>query len=164
MRKAEQRHSSLVTLWASLESPWAAAWLCIRLWFTSALCDLQNIQLVLTAQAWSRYAEQQHIRILLSQVYFSPSLPLIIQTCLHWCVNKPVLTTLHPSIPVFIYLLLAAFTLLLFGSLRPPLVSCFSVLFAKDVAETGKWDAVWFLGKGKDDLMVTFDLVSHLVL
>ena len=54
----------------SVDLPWAAAWPCIRLWFTSALCDHQNIQLSLTAEAWSGYAEQLHLCISLSQVYF----------------------------------------------------------------------------------------------
>lgn len=66
-----QRHSSLTTLWVSLESVWAAAWLFIRLWFTSALCDHQNIQLGLTTEAWSGYTEQLHLCIALGQVYFS---------------------------------------------------------------------------------------------
>lgn len=85
---------------------------------------------------------------------FAISLSLIFQIHLHWCGNKPVLTTLPLSIPVFIYLPLAAFILLqLHGSLHPPLVLCFFFLFAKEVAEAGTWYSVWFHGKGKDDLV-----------
>lgn len=88
---------------------------------------------------------------------FLSSLFLFSVSALHlklwWCGNKLVLTTLCLSTPVFLYFILAVFILLHLGSMHPPLVSCFFSLFAKEVAETVKWDSVWFHGKGKDDLV-----------
>lgn len=57
-RGSANQHFSLATLCTSSECFWDAAWLCIRLWFTSALCDHQNIQFTLTAEAWSGHAKQ----------------------------------------------------------------------------------------------------------
>lgn len=63
----------LATLWVSPE-PLAAALLCIRLWFTSVLCDHQNIQLSLTAVAWSENTEQLHSLYISLPVPFLSSL------------------------------------------------------------------------------------------
>lgn len=57
--RGNQTDSSLAT--SSPETCWAAACLCIRLWFTSALCDHLNIQLILTTEAGSGHIEQIHI-------------------------------------------------------------------------------------------------------
>lgn len=49
------KHIGLALLRISPE--WAASWCWIRLWFTSALCDHQTIQLTLTAEAWAGCTE-----------------------------------------------------------------------------------------------------------
>lgn len=116
----------LASLWVSPE-PLAAAWLCIRLWFTSVLCDHQNIQLSLTAVAWSENTEQLHSLYISLPGSFLSSLTLtrtriFHHTCLLWCGNKPIFTALHLAIPVLFYLPHVAFTSLKVGQ---PLVSCF---------------------------------------
>lgn len=134
--RANQRYGSSPTL--SHGSFWAAACLCIRLWFTSALCDDQNIQLTLTVADGSGYIEQLHLWIYLSlsllpgsslsSLFFSVS---GLHLKLWWCGNKPVFTTLHlsiPVIPVLHYLSLAVFILLQLGPLHPPPVLYFLFL------------------------------------
>ncbi len=141
----------------TIQFPWAAAWLCIRLWFTSALCDHQKSNWVWQLRP-GLDTMNSYIFVFLSSLLLSV-FPVSFQAGLQWCGNKPVLTTIHLSIPVFLLFFsfffkpLAAFILLELGPLHPPLVSCFFFLFAKKAAETGKWDSVWFHGKGKDDLV-----------
>lgn len=112
----------------------------IRLWFTSALCDHQSIQLTLTAVAWSGNMERLHLSISLSLFLSRLLLSVLLIFFSNWppLMWKDALITLHLPILAFRRASLVAFPQLQCDCLKPPLLSCFGFChFAQEVAETG---------------------------
>lgn len=101
----------------------------IRLWFTSALCDHQSIQLSLTAVAWSGNTKELHLYISHGRVS-SNLFPKLLLICLHLRVGNGMN---HSPPPLFS----VEFVSPQHYSLRSPLLSSFCFCdFAKERRET----------------------------
>lgn len=127
-----QRQPERQQLGHTLSAPWVSGCCTalIRLWFTSALCDHQSIQLTLTAVAWSGNMKQLHLYISLGPVSWNLLFSKMFLTCLHLCVGNGINHSPPPLSSV-------DFLSPQYYSLKSPLLSCFWFChFAKERGET----------------------------